>query len=94
MAPVSFSGPATAVLDAVAEVLAAESGAEVTNRSADRIESVFTTKILRFKDDVVFAVDDAKNELHFRSASRKGHSDLGANRKRLEALIPKIKAKL
>ena len=43
------------------------------------------TAILGFVDDVVFEVETAKQALHFRSASRVGHSDLGQNRRRLEA---------
>lgn len=42
----------------------------------------FTSAIFRFVDDVEFsfAISD---KIHFRSASRIGYSDLGANRKRL-----------
>lgn len=92
MEAIDISGSAGSVLDAVEQVLGQAAGARVTNRSDDRVDAVFTTRIFRFKDDVTFAVDGDK--LHFRSASRTGHSDLGANRKRLNALLPLIKAKL
>lgn len=46
----------------------------------------FTTLIMRFVDDVEFVFDDAKSVIHVRSASRVGHSDLGANRKRVEEI--------
>jgi len=94
LAPFDYAGPADAAVAAIAAVLGAESGAEVTGQTADRVDAVFTTRIFRFKDDVAFVVDSAAGKIHFRSASRTGHSDLGANRKRLEAVIPKIKAKL
>ncbi len=48
------------------------------------------TAILRFADDVEFLVTDG--ELHMRSASRVGYSDLGANRKRLAAISSKLAA--
>jgi uncharacterized protein (DUF1499 family) len=92
MAPVAFSATVDEVLDAVQAVLDETAAARITGRSANRIDSVFTTRIFRFKDDVSFVVEDGK--LHFRSASRVGHSDLGANRKRMTALLPQIRAKL
>ena len=46
----------------------------------------FTTAVLRFVDDVEFLLDAPARVIHVRSASRVGHSDLGANRKRIEGL--------
>lgn len=52
----------------------------------DYLHVEFTSRIFRFVDDVEFylGIEDAK--IHFRSASRLGHSDLGANRKRMETI--------
>ena len=50
------------------------------------IHAVFSTKILRFKDDVEFYFDDKNKTIHFKSASRVGKSDLGKNRKRMEKI--------
>lgn len=44
----------------------------------------FTSLLLRFVDDVEFLFDETTKTVHFRSASRTGHSDLGVNRKRME----------
>ncbi len=46
----------------------------------------FTSLLLRFVDDVEFLFDDETKTLHFRSASRTGYSDLGANRTRMEQI--------
>ncbi len=43
----------------------------------------FTSFLFRFVDDVEFLIDDTNKQIHFRSASRVGYSDLGANRKRM-----------
>ena len=94
MAPIDYHGTPAQALDSIAEVISAASGAKVSNRTDDRVDAVFVTRIFRFKDDVSFLVDSTDNKIHFRSASRVGHSDLGANRKRMNALIPKIKARL
>ena len=45
-----------------------------------------SSKLFRFVDDVEFWFDDANKVIHCRSASRKGYSDLGVNRKRLEKI--------
>lgn len=81
------------VAQVVSAVLTA-AGAEVTAQSADRIDAVFTSRLLRFKDDVTFVIDTDDGLLHVRSASRTGHSDLGANRKRVIALFASIGAQL
>jgi uncharacterized protein (DUF1499 family) len=94
MEAVDFAGTADKALDAVAAVIESSERATVTNRTEDQIDAVFVTRIFRFKDDVSFLVDTEAQKLHFRSASRLGHSDLGANRKRLQGLLPQIKAKL
>jgi uncharacterized protein (DUF1499 family) len=46
----------------------------------------FRSLIFRFVDDVEFQFDDATKTIHVRSASRVGHSDLGVNRRRVEAI--------
>jgi uncharacterized protein (DUF1499 family) len=45
-----------------------------------------TTRLMRFVDDVELLLDAPAGVIHLRSSSRIGHSDLGANRKRVEAL--------
>ncbi|MGI9610109.1 MAG: DUF1499 domain-containing protein [Acidimicrobiia bacterium] len=92
MDPIELGSSTGKALDAVQAVLAETPGAKVTQRTEKGIEAVFTTRIFRFKDDVSFIVEDGT--LHFRSASRVGHSDLGANRKRMTGLMPQIQAKL
>jgi uncharacterized protein (DUF1499 family) len=51
----------------------------------------FTSLIFRFVDDVEFLVDDRAKQIHFRSASRVGHSDLGANRRRMQKISEELK---
>jgi uncharacterized protein (DUF1499 family) len=45
----------------------------------------FTSNIFRFIDDVEFFLTE-QGVIHFRSASRIGHSDLGVNRRRVEMI--------
>jgi uncharacterized protein (DUF1499 family) len=50
----------------------------------DYLYAQSSTSVLKFTDDVEFWLDPAAGVIHMRSASRLGHSDFGANRKRLE----------
>ena len=60
-------------------------GNAIENETENYLYSVFTTRLMRFKDDVEFYIDESAKLVHFRSASRVGHSDLEANRKRYQA---------
>ncbi|OAV42970.1 hypothetical protein A3850_016535 [Lewinella sp. 4G2] len=59
----------------------------------DYIHYTFKTWPIPFTDDVEFLFDDANKVIHFRSASRVGHSDLGANRKRMNKIVSAFSAK-
>jgi uncharacterized protein (DUF1499 family) len=48
--------------------------------------ATFSSRIWGFVDDVELRVDGAAGVVHVRSASRTGHSDLGVNRERVEAI--------
>jgi uncharacterized protein (DUF1499 family) len=54
----------------------------------------FTSLLLRFVDDVEFLFDDEAKTIHFRSASRTGHSDFGVNRRRMEDIRKLSEGKL
>jgi uncharacterized protein (DUF1499 family) len=56
-------------------------------QSDDRyLYAEFTTKLMGYVDDVEFYADGASGVIQVRSASRLGQSDLGLNRKRIEAI--------
>lgn len=59
---------------------------QITVDEADYLHAVFTTPLLRFRDDVEFHARPERGEIAVRSASRVGYGDLGANRKRVEAI--------
>ncbi|MFT6599668.1 MAG: hypothetical protein ACJATD_000503 [Alloalcanivorax sp.] len=58
-----------------------------------RIQARFTSRILRFVDDVTLYVHD-DGLIDVRSASRLGYWDLGANRRRVEDLRERLNARL
>jgi uncharacterized protein (DUF1499 family) len=64
--------------------------AQIVTRTDDYLHIEFRSLIFRFIDDVEFWVNPAEEVIHFRSASRIGYSDLGANRKRMNAFVSRF----
>ena len=54
----------------------------------------FTSRLLRFVDDVEFVFDDESKTIHFRSASRLGYGDYGMNRDRMEEIRALVNGKI
>jgi uncharacterized protein (DUF1499 family) len=64
-----------------------------------RIEATATTRIMRFKDDVVIRIrnhgaHNGGTRLDIRSASRVGSSDFGANARRIRAFLNELNNRL
>jgi uncharacterized protein (DUF1499 family) len=80
-----LKGSAVETKAAIIDCLAKMGGNKIAEQADDYISAVFTTRLFRFKDDVEFYIDADEGQVHFRSASRVGYSDMGANRKRYQA---------
>ena len=65
---------------------------EIVTSSATYIHAVYTTPIMRFRDDVEFLLRTDENEIAVRSASRVGYSDMGLNRDRIDAIRAALEA--
>ncbi len=61
----------------------------IVKADGDYLNVEFETALMGYVDDVEFL--RAGNLIHLRSSSRLGHSDLGANRKRVEAVRAALK---
>jgi len=79
-----------AALDAdltqIQQVLLAMDEANIVEQSSNYLYAEFTSSLMGYVDDVEFLFDAANNTTQVRSASRVGYSDMGANRKRIEAI--------
>lgn len=84
--PFAFASPQQALqaFESLDERLAEHFDVKVVQETPRYKHYLFTTRWLRFKDDVEFILD--QNHIHVRSASRLGYSDLGKNRKRVERI--------
>jgi uncharacterized protein (DUF1499 family) len=83
--PFRFTGDAAAALARV-KAAALAAGGRLRTETPDHLHFTFTTPLLRFVDDVEFVLDAPAQVIHVRSASRVGHGDLGANRRRVAAI--------
>ena len=89
--PVKGEGPATiAQIKAIVEGM---DGAKVVKSEPGYLYAQFTTRLMKYVDDVEFWFDPAANVIQVRSASRVGRGDLGVNRKRIEAVRAALQAR-
>ncbi|TRD11981.1 DUF1499 domain-containing protein [Erythrobacter insulae] len=90
LSPLPLAGASKS--DAVAAVAAAMGNMGLTDIRSDaeagRVEGVAETFWFGFKDDVVARIGE--NQIDFRSVSRVGRSDLGANAKRIAELRERV----
>ncbi|MGD1942576.1 MAG: DUF1499 domain-containing protein [Leptolyngbyaceae cyanobacterium] len=87
IAPLSYTGDAAAAMTTLRQVIDAQDGSEVIEQTDTYLYAEFTSKLMGYVDDVEFYLPtDAAGTIHVRSASRLGQSDLGVNRKRIEAI--------
>jgi uncharacterized protein (DUF1499 family) len=84
--PIPFAEPTDRVIARLKSAMAAVPRLRVVTEKDDYIHAEATSLIFRFVDDVEFFVEPAAKLIHFRSASRVGHSDLGVNRGRMEQI--------
>ncbi len=66
---------------------------EIEKASDHYLHAVFTTRLMRYRDDVEFGLDAATGRIRVRSASRLGYGDMGANRDRIEAIRAALAAR-
>jgi len=84
--PLRVAGDPASTWQALIEHLQRQPRYTIVERRADYLRAEARTRLLRFVDDVEFHLRADQGEIAMRSASRIGYSDLGANRRRLEAL--------
>jgi uncharacterized protein (DUF1499 family) len=65
---------------------------EIMTSSDDYLHAVYVSFVMRYRDDVEFLLQREGNEIGVRSASRVGYSDMGVNRKRIEAIREALSA--
>lgn len=86
VAPLPLRGNGPATIAKINAVVGGMEGAKIVKSDPDYLYAQFTTRLMKFVDDVEFWYDPTAGVIQVRSASRVGKSDLGVNRKRIEAV--------
>ena len=84
--PFKISGDGSAEMKKIAEALKTMPRTVVVTQTPTYIYAQSTTQLLKFTDDLEFALDASKGIIDVRSASRIGQKDFGVNRARIEAI--------
>lgn len=80
--PLRYTSTAEEAWRRIKQAIVAKGGEIVTEQDA-YLHVRFVTPLMRYVDDVELRLDETKQLMHIRSASRVGRSDLGANRQRV-----------
>ncbi|MDY6904226.1 MAG: DUF1499 domain-containing protein [Thermodesulfobacteriota bacterium] len=91
VAPLSYEGTKQEALKRLRQIIQVMPRAEITAEKTDYLRAEFTSRIMRFVDDVEFFFPD-EPVVHVRSAARVGYSDFGVNRKRIEAIRDRFRS--
>jgi uncharacterized protein (DUF1499 family) len=86
IAPIRYASTQEAAMQKLLGVLRGMPRCTIVTSGPASVRAEFRTALFRFVDDAEFIFDDATRTIHFRSASRVGHSDLGVNRRRMESI--------
>ena len=88
--PLRFTAADEDVLPAVRAAISALPRTKLITETDDYIHAECRSLIFRFVDDIEIWVDFDNQQIHARSASRVGHSDLGVNRHRVNTVFGKL----
>ena len=84
--PFPIKGSAEASLAIIRSIVKDWPRTEVVVDKGRYLHVEFTSKLMRFVDDVEFFATEPGSEIEIRSASRIGRKDFGVNRERIESI--------
>ena len=86
IAAFEISGSSELAWQALEAELESRPRVELEKRRGDYLHAVFTSRLMRYRDDVEFHLNAEGDEIGIRSAARRGYSDMGVNRNRIESI--------
>jgi len=84
--PIYYATSVEAAKEKLIKVIQSMDGTRIIKQDEVYWHVEFTTRWLRFIDDVEFYFPESEALIHLRSASRSGYWDLGVNRKRTKEI--------
>jgi uncharacterized protein (DUF1499 family) len=92
VAPLPLKGTGPATIARIKSIVEGMNGAQVVKSEPDYLYAQFTTRVMKYVDDVEFWFDPTAQAVQVRSASRLGSRDFGVNRDRVEAIRERLAA--
>jgi uncharacterized protein (DUF1499 family) len=92
--PLSYSGSYSEAKQTLLSIISSLPRTKIIADNDRYVHVTFTSRLMRFVDDVEFLFDETNKQIHVRSASRVGYSDMGVNRKRVEDLRKRFNERL
>jgi len=86
IAPLPAQGDAAKTMAKLKTIVEATPGAQVIESRSDYLYAQYTSRLMKFVDDVEFWFDPAAGVVQVRSASRLGEKDFDVNRARIESI--------
>ena len=90
IAPLALRGDGPTTIAKLKQLVQVQTGARIAESRADYLYVQYTSRWLRFVDDLELWFDPATGVIQVRSSSRLGRSDFGVNRQRVEALRARL----
>lgn len=84
MEPIRHAGDKQAAKQKLISLINDMPRTEIVTDEGDYLHATFTSRIFRFVDDVEFLIED--DVIQYRSSSRVGYSDMGANETRMKEI--------
>lgn len=85
VAPMVYTGTVERAHDTVVSIVQAMENSVIKEKKKNYLRVAFTSPMMGFVDDVEFYFPE-EPVIHVRSAARKGYSDFGVNRRRIETI--------
>jgi uncharacterized protein (DUF1499 family) len=86
MEPLTYHDSQTEARERLVAVIEEMPRTKLIDVQPDYVYATFRSSFFGFVDDVEFLLDDAQKIIQFRSASRLGYGDIGANKQRMEEI--------
>ena len=92
--PLAYAGPKKNARSTLIAVLQGMKRCTIQTKKNDYIHATFQSALLGFVDDVEFYFPEDTSVIHVRSAARSGYYDFGVNKRRLEEIRERFRARM
>jgi uncharacterized protein (DUF1499 family) len=90
IAPLAYKSSQEQAMKALKAIIESTANTRIVETKPDYLYAEYASALLGFVDDVELYFPPNAKIIHLRSASRLGYSDLGVNRKRIEAIRARL----